>query len=156
VAAFIRMRRDLVAPIEPAVWPPGFSPCPFDRSQAPALHTLLAQAYADGGGAIGPMVEWRAALFADPEFDPDSIFLARGPSGALAGAVHAWTGGFIKDVAVDRAARRRGLASALLLTAFAEYRRRGFGALDLKVRPDNGAAIQLYGSLGMAPAPAHA
>lgn len=150
---FIRMRRSLAAPVDPPHWPPGLSAVPFNRAQAPALHGLLAEAYADGGGAIGPLSEWTPGLLGDPEFDPVLVFLAADATGGLAGAVHAWTGAFVKDVAVARSARRRGLGSALLLTAFAEFRRRGFASVDLKVRPANAAALAFYGALDMAPAP---
>jgi ribosomal protein S18 acetylase RimI-like enzyme len=149
---FIRLRRCLRGPVDPPVWPRGFGPVAFGPDRMAGLHALLAEAYADGGGAVGPRSEWAPALLADAEFDPALVFLAADDRGAVSGAVQAWTSGFVKDVAVARTARRRGLGAALLLTAFAEFRRRGLAAVDLKVRPGNAAALAFYGALDMAPA----
>mgnify|MGYP002277826762 CR=1 FL=1 len=147
---FLRMRMDLgSAPQRPA-WPAGYAPRKFVLSDAAALHALLAEAYEDGGGAIGPLSDWRPALLGDAEFDPALAFLAEEEStGRIAGAALCWTPGFVKDVAVARTARRRGLASALMQAAFAAFRARGLSHVDLKVRPDNASAIALYRSLGM-------
>ena len=54
----------------------------------------------------------------------------------------------IQNVAVDPAARGRGVARALLLTALGEARRRGATWASLEVRPSNLAARRLYASLG--------
>lgn len=153
---FLRLRRCLRAPVETPAWPRGFGPAPFGRDRLGELHALLAEAYADGGGAIGPCSEWAPALLSDSEFDPNLVFIAEDDRGALSGVAQAWSSGFVKDVAVARPARRNGVGAALMLTAFAEFRRRGFKAVDLKVRPDNAAALAFYGRLDMAPAPADA
>lgn len=151
---FIRLRRCLRTPVESPVWPRGFAPAPFAQDRLGELHALLAEAYADGGGAIGPCSEWGPSLVSDSEFDPALVFLAEDRRGALSGVAQAWTSGFVKDVGVARPARRHGVGAALMLTAFAEFRRRGFKAVDLKVRPGNAAALAFYGRLDMAPAPA--
>jgi ribosomal-protein-alanine N-acetyltransferase len=56
--------------------------------------------------------------------------------------------GEIADVAVAPAARRRGVARALLDRVAADARDAGVGALYLEVRESNSAARALYGSLG--------
>ena len=52
------------------------------------------------------------------------------------------------SIAVDRAARGRGLGAALLRDAERQARRRGRDALRLEVRADNRAAIALYERAG--------
>jgi ribosomal protein S18 acetylase RimI-like enzyme len=52
------------------------------------------------------------------------------------------------SIAIEHAARGRGLGAKLLEAAEAEARRRGCAALKLEVRTDNTAAITLYESRG--------
>ena len=61
---------------------------------------------------------------------------------------------FIKDLVVHPLARRRGVAEALLMTAFWEFQRRGEKQVDLKVQTDNPTgAVRLYKKLGMREVP---
>jgi ribosomal-protein-alanine N-acetyltransferase len=54
----------------------------------------------------------------------------------------------LESVAVDRAARRRGVGAALCGAAIAWSRGQGVTAVDLEVRAGSGGAIALYGGLG--------
>lgn len=54
----------------------------------------------------------------------------------------------INDVAVHPEWRRRGLARTILTGLIDEARRRGCARATLEVRPSNGAARDLYASLG--------
>lgn len=56
--------------------------------------------------------------------------------------------GRVYSLAVDAAARGRGIGAALLEAAAADATRRGNDRLRLEVRQDNGAAIALYERLG--------
>lgn len=60
--------------------------------------------------------------------------------------------GYIRSLGVTKNARGRGIARALLLTAFAEYRSRGRESVQLGVDSSNETgAIRLYESVGMKP-----
>lgn len=144
----VRLRRHLGQPVPPAVWPAGFRMRAFVGDDAPALHTLLAEVFEDD--ADGPFETWWARLQADPEFDPALCFLVCGSDDAPVAAAMSWTTGFIKDLAVRPAARRRGLGRALMLHTFGVFQRRGVSHCDLKTNlVSNAAAVKLYERLGM-------
>ncbi|HEX4197810.1 MAG TPA: GNAT family N-acetyltransferase [Caulobacteraceae bacterium] len=145
-----RLRRDLADGVADPVWPPGFSVRAFAPDDAAAVHRLMRIAYARGGGGVGAFEDWWPGLRDDAEFDPDLCFLAVDGSGRIVGAAQCWTSAFIKDLVVHPDARQRGLGEALLLTAFAAFRRRGAAQVDLKVELDNPTgAVRLYRRLGM-------
>lgn len=131
-------------------WPAGFALRPFipARSARP-VHRLLEEAYATGGGSVPDFQAWWSWLSADDEYDPALVVTVFDPAGELAGVAICWTTAFVKDLAVARAHRRRGLATRLLQHAFATFHRRGAPAVDLKVDVDNPAAISLDHSVGM-------
>ena len=111
-------------------------------------------AYARGGGSVGPFDAWWPGVRDDSEFAAELVFLAVDQRGDIVGAAHCWTSAFVKDLVVHPDARRRGIAEALLKTAFAEFRRRGDRHVDLKVQLDNPTgAIRLYERLGMRAVP---
>lgn len=61
-------------------------------------------------------------------------------------------GGYVRTLGVTQATRGRGIARALLMTAFAEYARRGRSCVQLGVDTGNGSgAVRLYESVGMRP-----
>src|SRR3954451_18920683 len=122
----------------------------------PALHALLS----------AQMVEHR--LPAEPEridrgldaaFRPGSpawLFLAERDGQAVGvflanQIVSVEKGGetlWIEELYVTPAARRTGVARALLTSVAEEARRRGLRALDLEVVPTQKAALELYAALG--------
>jgi ribosomal protein S18 acetylase RimI-like enzyme len=57
---------------------------------------------------------------------------------------------YVHGLAVDSAARRRGVASALLRSAADAARAEGLGSIDLCVGVANGAAVALYERAGFA------
>ena len=80
--------------------------------------------------------------------------IARFPNHALAGYLIAWfvlDEGEIANLAVVPAARRRGIARALLDEIVAEAKESQIARLFLEVRESNTAAQALYASLGFAP-----
>lgn len=99
--------------------------------------------------------EWARRHFDRPGFDPSLLWVAE-VDGEVAGAIEAddshtageW--GFIPTLGVLRAYRRRGIAEALLLTAFEELRRRGEirVALGVDAQSPTGAT-HLYEKVGM-------
>lgn len=102
-----------------------------------------------------PYEEWATRHFAREGFDPSLLWVAEA-EGRIAGAIdaddshHAGDWGFIPAVGVLREHRRRGIAEALLLTAFAELQRRGETRVALGVDAQNPTgATRLYEKVGM-------
>jgi ribosomal protein S18 acetylase RimI-like enzyme len=144
------MRRDLREPIEPAVWPQGIRLQAFTTEDAVAVHSLLAAAYVDGSGSVPAFAAWWSSLANDAEFDPKLVFVAWDRGLGIVGVAQCWTGAHIKDLAVDRDWRRRGLGRALLLHTFQVFKDRNALGVTLKVHADNpSGAIRLYRAVGM-------
>jgi ribosomal protein S18 acetylase RimI-like enzyme len=148
----LRMRRDLSESVEPPVWPAGITlrtlaPKP-DKKEAKAAHSVLEAGFWEGGGGAPIFPRWWKALRKDSEFDPALVFLAFEGKDVV-GMAQCWTSGFIKDLAVQPGARKRGIGRALMLTTFDAFQKRGAAHVDLKVREENETAQRLYASLRM-------
>lgn len=96
---------------------------------------------------------WRRAYVESESYRPGLWWLAEeggAVAGMLVGQVHDEKG-WVKTVGVLPSARGRGLASALLRTAFAAFRDLGYDKAGLGVDSDNTTgAMALYERLGMA------
>jgi len=138
------MRRDLVQLPPVPEWPDGIVVRGFDaKRDAAAVHALLERAYANGGGSVADFDVWLPLMTGDSEYDPELWFVADG--GGVAGVALNWTSAFVKDLAVDKAWRGRGLGTALLRHTMHAFAARGAVALDLKVEADNpSGAVRLY------------
>jgi ribosomal protein S18 acetylase RimI-like enzyme len=134
-------------------WPDGVRLRPFDPVQDPReLHALLVAAYEVGGGSVEQFEEWWPSLRDDDEFDSSLVFIVIGPDGRMVAAAHCWVGGFIKDLAVAKGWRRRGMGEALLLHVFRTFKERGAVQVALKVEGSNPwSAERLYRRIGMMP-----
>lgn len=142
------MRRSLTEPFAAPAWPDGVAVGTFTPGDAPGVHALLEQAYAQGGGSVTGFDEWLPAMTGDSEFAAELWFVARAGD-EIAGTALCWTSAFVKDIAVAAAWRRRGLGTALLLHCFAVFASRGAPSLDLKVDSHNpSGAVRLYEQLG--------
>jgi ribosomal protein S18 acetylase RimI-like enzyme len=147
----LRMRRDLSGTFGEPYWPAGIRIRALnrkDRKDAMAAHAVLQASYYEGGGGAPAFKKWWPKLKKDKEFDPTLCFIAEDAEGVV-GICQCWSSNFIKDVAVHPRVRRRGLARALMLTAFEAFKARGASHVDLKVREENAAAQRLYEALGM-------
>jgi ribosomal protein S18 acetylase RimI-like enzyme len=91
--------------------------------------------------------------------NPDAVVLVAEGAGAVVGYVYAalepqsWkelrdAAGFIHDVVVDQAERRRGVASALMEAAMAWLRERGAPRVVLGTAEQNVSAQRLFAKLG--------
>lgn len=94
---------------------------------------------------------WSRRALQEELTNPAAVYLAALVGGRVAGYAgmrHAAGEGYIDNIAVDPAFRRRGVATALLgqLEEFA--RRNHFAFLTLEVRPSNEPALRLYEKLG--------
>ena len=141
------MRCSLSPSCAPSVWPEGTRVTRWHARRAYAVHSLLRDCYAHGGGSVAPYASWRGAFINDSEFDPTSCFLAFRGSG-LAGVALCWTSGFVKDLCVAEGDRRQGLGTALLRAVCAHFAARGLSAVELKVEADNSGALCLYTGFG--------
>jgi ribosomal protein S18 acetylase RimI-like enzyme len=145
---YFRMRRDLTAPIVPGTLPETVALVPFDSTNSRACCELMNHVYDTScGNAPEPIETWWAKLVADPEYDPDVMFVATS-DGAVIGFCHCWSVPFVKDLVVHPQFRRRGLGSALLTLAMAAFAARGATSIDLKTDIENKTAQSLYRRLG--------
>jgi len=129
-------------------WPAGVSVRAFALKDAESLHGLLGHGYRNGGGSVAAFETWLPQMTGDEEFDAGLWFLAESDE-TLAGAVLCWTSGFVKDLVVREAWRRRGLGEALLRHVLMVFAERGAAAVELKVEATNGGAVALYERVGM-------
>ena len=109
--------------------------------------TLDEMAALHGASFVLPR-PWTATEFAEVLASPLSFALLR-PAGFLIGRVVA-DEAEVLTVAVEAAARRRGVGADLLEEFVAEARARGAARAFLEVAEDNAAAIGLYGRAGFA------
>lgn len=147
----IRMRKMLSSDIPEPSWPEGIGPVLFSETMVEELHALLSDAYAKGEGEVPPFEPWWHAVRNDPEYDAELMLVAQAANGVLVGFAHCWNSGFLKDFVVMPGWRRQGIGEALMLRTFQACRNRYHQSLDLKVEPDNLAAIRLYRRMGFVP-----
>ena len=115
---------------------------PMDRSHIPQIAALERECFS---------APWSEAMLEDALFDPQASFLvAEDEMGRVLGyaGLHAVLDeGYIDNVAVEPAARRHGVAGALL-DVFCRFGQANLAFLTLEVRASNYDAIALYGSRG--------
>jgi ribosomal protein S18 acetylase RimI-like enzyme len=130
--------------------PAGVEVRTFRDEDAAAVKDLLDQAYAaEPDHRPVPFDEWRQVMVGDPSFDADVWFLAES-AGELAAAALNWKEGYVKDLVVHPAWRRRGLGEILLRRSFGTFRDRGASRVSLKVLSNNPTrAWRLYERVGM-------
>lgn len=120
-----------------------------------AVYFVVQEAFQDiGGYPYRPFQEWRTGVLEIASFDPSMLYVARDGEkvvGAIVCRTYLEAGdGFVHQVAVLPAYRRRGMASGLLQRVFMEYAQRGIFHVVLNVDEHNATgAHQLYASLGM-------
>lgn len=107
----------------------------------------MNRVYAEGFGEVVDFDIWWPWLIGDADYSAELMFVAC-TDGEVVGFCHCWTGAFIKDVAVDRAFRGRGIARALVSMALTVCRGRAAPFVDLKTDVDNVKAQSLYRRLG--------
>jgi len=160
VRNFWVMRVDLEGPRAEAADPPGVSIRSFDPdSDVERVYEALREGFDDHwGGPFHSLERWRHRSI-DGEganFDPTLWFVAE-EGNDVVGAIcctattpRADDTGEVGYLAVRRPWRRRGVALALLLSAFAELGRRGIARCELSVDSENPTgATKLYERAGM-------
>ena len=94
---------------------------------------------------------WSRAVFLPELNDPSCCWLAAMTEGVLAGYAGMRTvldEGYISNIAVDPALRKRGIGAALVEALIREGERRQLSFLTLEVRVGNAEARRLYARMG--------
>lgn len=156
VRTFLRMVADLSerSPSSPAAVPAGIRLATLRRGRDERVFFETMMDSFAGGWRFEPrpFEEW-AVRMTLPDFDPGLWWLAwDGPrvAGALEGRPVDDDLGWIKNLGVRPDYRRRGIGTALLRRAFAEFKRRGRKRVELGVDSANETrATALYERIGM-------
>ncbi len=161
VKRYARMRVELPTRLAVAM-PPGMTIRPFgpdDAAERLMFHRILQEAFADTPDFIPSAPEdWWAKIEALPSIDYSEWWVALvgdDPAGVLQSDTVAveQNEGWVKNLAVLRRYRGRGIGRALLATAFAAYGAKGRVRAGLGVDLTNPtSAYALYRSVGMSPA----
>jgi mycothiol synthase len=161
VRTYWRLVRRLNDDIPPANPPAGVTIRPFERGRdAHETHRVIGAAFEDNirRRPFESFEEWEAHEINRKAFDPSLWFVAEA-EGRIVGAVVCpdYEGeGWIRQLAVARDWRGRGIGTALLLTALAEFKRRGRSDSALVVDSWNRTgAKRVYERLGMRPERVH-
>lgn len=150
---FRRMRIDLAERPEPVVWPSGLALRPFveGRDEAAFFDTIVTT-FADHWSAAPRTLERWESYMKTGTYDPELwLQLVDGDVivGVAAGKISG-VGGWIPNVGVLPAYRRRGLARRLLLELFGRYWDKGIRRIELGVDAENRhSAVDLYLGAGM-------
>jgi mycothiol synthase len=154
VRHFWRMVIDLDTAPEPRV-PEGVEIRTYRPEEARAVHAAMEEAFADHWQHMArPFEEYAKRTFHRPGHDPDLYWVAL-EGGEIAGAALCdwkregdW--GWVGVIGVRPPWRRRGIAEALLRTAFAEFFRRGERRVGLGVDAESPTgATRVYERVGM-------
>ena len=153
VRHFYRMAIDLDGPPLDPEWPAGFEVSAFRPGDEEVVHAVLEEAFSDHWGQEAHDLEhWRKHTAGAPWWDPSLVYVVREGDEVVAAEVNAirFGGGWIGTLGVRAPWRGHGLGRALLLTAFAEFHRRGETRVALAVDAGNETgATHLYESVGM-------
>jgi len=132
-------------------WPAGTAVTTWSGELAERFFDVYAAAFRSRPGFPAPAAaEWIAENEGDDEFRPGWSLLAHVPGIGDAGFVTA-AAGWIVQVGVIPAARRRGLARALVTEALHRMAVDGEPEAWLNVNVDNPGAARLYHELGFTP-----
>ncbi len=155
VRTYWRLVRQLDDEIPPATPPAGVIIRPFERERdAHETHRVIGAAFEDNirRRPFESFEEWEAHEINRKAFDPSLWFVAEA-EGHIVGAIVCpnYEGeGWIRQLGVARDWRGRGIGTALLLTAFTEFKRRGRRDSSLVVDSWNRTgAKRVYERLGM-------
>lgn len=132
--------------------PPGVVVRTYRDEDARAVHGFLELAFAENNESVLPFDEWLRFMTDHDDFDAAFWHLAE-DGGELVACALTWKPfegtGWLKDLAVHPAHRRRGLGAAMNAVAAAAYREAGVTRMGLKVDADNPTgAPRLYARLG--------
>jgi mycothiol synthase len=149
------LRRDLVAPLPDAPLPDGIELLPWSPERRSAFHAAYSRSFEDRTGFSGwDEWTWAIAFTGCRDFLPEVSFLAVNagePVGFLVSHENEEEDarlGWVAQVGVVPAWRRRGLGRALVVEALRRYRERGWDAAGIEVNVNNPGALALYEAIG--------
>jgi mycothiol synthase len=153
---FHSMLRELSAPVPDAVTPPGVRVTGYQPHMAEHARLIRNESFRDHWGSTETTPQTWAYFLAAAAFRPELSFLAyeqSEPLGMLISREHETREGrrdlHIALVGTRAAGRKRGIATALLLTAMAAARNRGYDQASLDVDSDSLTnAVRLYERVG--------
>ena len=154
VRTYWRMSMPIGDSPPPPSWPEGVRVRTFDQERdSRAVYRLVQDAFADNDRhKAESFEEWQAFMIDREAFEPGLWFIAEA-GGEIVGCVlcpNYEDEGWIRQLAVSRDWRRRGLGTALLRQAMSEFHRRGRRELGLVVDSWNRTgAKELYERAGM-------
>jgi mycothiol synthase len=154
VRTYWRMTMPLADSSPSPAWPEGVHVRTFDQERdTRAVYALVQDAFADNERHTAESFEeWQAFMIDRDAFEPGLWFIAES-DGEIVGCVlcpNYEDEGWIRQLAVSRDWRRRGLGTALLRQAMSELRRRGRREIGLVVDSWNRTgAKELYEHAGM-------
>jgi len=154
VQHFWRMVIEMKEAPQPPKWPTGVSVKAFKpgRDDRP-VHAMIQEAFADNHQNAPISFEgWRTLMIERESFDPSLWFLATAGDQIVGAALcPRYPGqGWVRQLAVKREWRRKGVALALLRAAFGEFHRRGERSVGLTVNSFNRTgAKEFYERAGM-------
>lgn len=160
VRTYWRMSMPLESNPPSPVWPEGVIVRTFDQERdTRAVYGLVQDAFGDNERHTAESFEeWQAFMIDREAFEPGLWFIAES-SGEIVGCVlcpNYEDEGWVRQLAVARGWRRRGLGTALLRQAMAELHRRGRREIGLVVDSWNRTgAKELYERAGMTVAREH-
>jgi mycothiol synthase len=160
VRTYWRMSMPLDERPPPPAWPEGVVVRTFDQERdTRAVYALIQDAFGDNERHTAESFEeWQAFMIDREAFEPGLWFIAES-KGEIVGCVlcpNYEDEGWIRQLAVAREWRRRGLGTALLRQAMSEFSRRGRKELGLVVDSWNRTgAKELYERAGMTVAREH-
>jgi mycothiol synthase len=131
--------------------PPRTAIRPFRADEEREIYTIVDDAFSEWEGRESrPFDDWQARTTARPDFDPTLLYVAVVDDQlvGMALGIHFPGEGWLEQVAVRPEFRGQGIARALLITIFGEFRARGEHRLGLNTDSRTGA-LDLYLNLGM-------
>lgn len=153
VREFHHMQIDLEPGLGPGSPPPGIEVRPRAERDDPSIFTVMDEGFREHWGfQPEPYERWQEQWRGSATYDP-TLWLVATEGGEVVGAAlcdvvdgRGWVG----DLAVRDAWRRRGIGEALLRAAFARLADRGIATVMLNVDRDNRTgATRLYERAGM-------
>jgi len=149
---YFQMRIHLDVPIPEPHWPEGvalrtFTPGKDDR----AVYQLIQDAFARPGRKASTYEFWQEHMLRPDIYESDLWFLAVAGKD-IVGACLCFgypSGGWVRQLGVWQAWRRKGIGAALLRQAFIEFTRRDFTSVGLSVESSRPDAQEFYENVGM-------
>jgi mycothiol synthase len=160
VRTYWRMSMPLDEALPPPAWPEGVIVRTFDEERdSRSVYALVQDAFGDNERHTAESFEeWQAFMIDREAFEPGLWFMAEA-KGEIVGCVlcpNYEDEGWVRQLAVSRDWRRRGLGTALLRQAMSELRRLGRREIALVVDSWNRTgAKELYERAGMTVAREH-